>query len=210
MSVLKLFHTRQFTDEIDRLRAVSFSNRYPTGVARDSFDDKSYYVLARIGGELAAGARLTPEPGGFYTSISSDSVAIVREPGSVDLNCVHVAPRYRGHGHGLVELIMLDGLLACAALGFHWIYGARPPTKPKAFFNALGFVEVGPAVQFHYESGHTEPEQLISVEVSPTLRARWMQRRASVIGRLQERGFQIEDNGCNAPVSFIDDANPPL
>jgi GNAT superfamily N-acetyltransferase len=193
--VLEVFHTRQFTEEIDRLRAVSFSGQYPTGASRDSFDEKSYYVLVRIDGELAVGARLTPEPLGFYASCLSDSTAIAKESDAVDFNRVHVAPQYRGQGYGLVELIMLDGLLTCSALRFHWINGARPPRKRKAFFHALGFVEVGPVVQFRNESGYTEPEQLMLLEVSRTLCASWMRRKESVIGRLQERGFQIEDNG---------------
>jgi hypothetical protein len=94
---------------------------------------------------------------------------------------------------------MLEGLLTCAALGFHWVYGGHDRNKRRrAYFNDLGFREVGGVVQLHLESGRSHPPaQLIELEVSPRLCANWTQRKAAVIDRLREQGFGIEDNGLS-------------
>ena len=112
MRDLDLFQSSEFTEEIDRLRVESFAGQYPSGTSRDSFDEKSR-LLAGIGGELAAGARLTPEPGGFYSSCLRSSKALRTEVESIAINRVHVAPGYRGQGIDLFELIILYGLLTC-------------------------------------------------------------------------------------------------
>ncbi|MGO9107707.1 MAG: hypothetical protein ACLP9L_00610 [Thermoguttaceae bacterium] len=201
MKVLELLHTREFNAEIDQLRSECFSGQYTAGTSRDSFDERSEHVLIRIDGTLAAAGRLTPGPDHFHSAGVKGAVPIPNGPDSVSLNRVHVAPAFRGRDHDLFELILLDGLLLAAQLGFRWVDGSYRPRHFKLFAQELGFREVGPPVEICFQSGFTESYQQIVMEVSPARCAAWTDRRVSVIGRLQERGFQIEDHGCNASAS---------
>lgn len=194
MPKLELLHARTFDAEMNRLRCECFAGQYPSGDAKDRFDDRSVHVITCVDGRLAGYGRLTPGPDSWFEFLSGGVAGLPVGPDVVDFGRVAVAPTFRGHDH--FELILLEGLLWACDEGFRVVVGSsRPNRKFRSFLHELGFSDCGPVLSFTVGDGWVEPDQPV-VAVTAANRPRWSARKLQVLARLQKNGNEVIRHGC--------------
>jgi hypothetical protein len=196
MAVLELLHARTFDSEMNLLRCRCFAGTYPSGNAKDDFDDRSVHVITRVEGNLAAYGRLTPGPDSWYAAISKGRAPKPSGPNVIEFTRVMVAPAHRGHDQ--FELILVEGLLWACDHNFDVVVGSsRPERRFRPFIRELGFADVGAPVQFEIGEGWTELGQMVKVSTHQN-RQNWAARKRTVLGRFRAQGYDIVDHGCTA------------
>jgi predicted GNAT family N-acyltransferase len=195
MPLLELLHTKTFDAEMNRLRCECFAGTYPSGDAKDDFDDRSIHVVTRVDGRLAGYGRLTPGPDSWFEFLSNGRAVIPTGADVVDFGRVMVAPAHRGHDQ--FELVLVEGLLWACDRGFNVVVGSsRPERRFRPFIHELGFADAGAPVQFEIGEGWTELGQLVTVCTDQN-RQGWAARKRRVLGRFRGQGFDIVDRGCS-------------
>jgi hypothetical protein len=202
MPTLELLHTRTFDAEMNRLRCECFPGQFPTGDAADQFDGWSTHVLARVDGRLAASLRLTPGPHAWFEFLSEGRADIPTGPDVADLSRAMVAPAFRGQGHGLFELVMVEGLLLAHDRGFrHVVGGMVPGRRFRPFLEQLGYAFPGPAVLVRGLGGVLLSLLFPRVKIAYQ-RTRWAAGKAALFHRLREVGYEWIDHGCPIDVAL--------
>jgi hypothetical protein len=181
---------------MDRLRMECFPGNYPTGSAKDEFDDRSIHIVTRAEDQLAGYGRLTAGPKAFFEVFYQRKAIIPTGPDVVDFGRVMVALPHRGHD--LFELILIEGLILACDLGFRCVVGSsRTDRRFRPFIHDLGFTDSGPAVPIYLPSGVVEPGQPVVAQTAGK-RDGWYARKVATLHRLREKGYEIVDDGCAA------------
>jgi predicted GNAT family N-acyltransferase len=171
-----------------------FPASYPTGSAKDDFDDRSTHVIVRVDEHLAAYGRLTPGPGAYFENVTRKLAIIPTGPNVVDFGRVMVAPARRGHD--LFELILIEGMILAADMGFPAVVGSlRPDRRFRPFIHDLGFADSGPALPFYFPNGVVDTHQPVVAHTNGK-RDSWITRKVASFQRLRDKGYDILDNGC--------------
>jgi predicted GNAT family N-acyltransferase len=173
MPFLHLLHTRTFDGAMDWLRMECFPGNYPTGSAKDEFDDRSIHIVARADDKLAGYGRLIPGPDAYFEATFRKHAVIPTGSDVVDFGRVMVAPAHRGHD--LFELILVEGLILATDLSFRCVVGAlRPERGFRPLIHDLGFVDSGPPLPQHFPNGVVQPHlrQRHAEDLGPRLERR--------------------------------------
>ncbi len=197
MPALQLLSTRTFDDEMNRLRCECFG-QYPSGDSKDEFDDRSLHVTLRVDGKLACYGRMTPGPDSFFKARSAGVAPVPTGPDVVDFGRVGVPAAFRGTDHSYFELVLVEGLLLAADMGFRVVVGAFDAhRKFRPFIYGLGFEDSGPVVQYHV-NGELQNVQFVVAGTSRQNRSMWSGRKNAALGRFRAAGYEI--TGQTGPV----------
>ena len=152
------------TQEMDKLRQHCFPSAKPMHTSLDEFDSKSQHIVITIQDTLAAYGRLTAGPAAVFEKWTQGRANIPTGKEVIDLGRCLVNPKFRGLG--LLELVILTGLMRANDQGYQHVVGTYVPgEKVGEKLHKLGFVNSGTTVYEDETGGVTVLVQPVTCNV---------------------------------------------
>jgi GNAT superfamily N-acetyltransferase len=189
MERLLLHWTTGLAADAGRWRRLVFAGQGIGDCARDAWDDRSDHVEIRRDRELAAYARLTLGPNGFFATWTQGEARIPTGPDVADLGRCFVVPEFRGLG--LMRVICLEALSRAEDRGCRAVVGGVVPgSRWGTLLEEIGLEACGPTVAGRGATAtvHFQPLVCDVVRHAP----RWTDFRNRALERLERSGFSLE------------------
>jgi hypothetical protein len=158
------------------------------GSARDEFDARSLFVIARVSGTDVGLVRLTPGPKCPMAVWSNGQFPVKSSETTVAMNRGLTSEKYRGMG--LYPILMLESMLGAAQRGFETAVAAvEPGFPPLPFLRSLGWFVAGEPLLCE-----DVPRRTVVVPIVCDLRGKsteWIKMYEERIQRARSSGLEV-------------------